>query len=587
MTDIDTLFFRQHRSIHAWLRWILSFLFLLLIVIGGKSHAQAQQDQAEEELPQTTNYALTESLGLLDIKDKGSFGSGVYRGTKRSELTSLLKLVEQSQWQALRPLVRDFILTGADATALDQDIAITPGEDLLTLRLNALLRLGYNREAFELYRKASEHPLDEPTSRTGIFAMLFNQQKGLACLDVKTLAQHHKGIPSWEALIIYCENLLPDSAAPTEEQEKLLSKYPELLALLKSPDYMFEYSPESFAKLDMLERAVLSAQGKISSKYITPQTAPEIPPQDISILLAQPYINDIQKALLLGLAIDYAIMPPQSLSEFYEELLNQHDENKNSKTDASPAISSSEFTNDLLALASIYKETIDSLPDKDRAEKISQAMMIAHKHSDNLLIPLLPIIGELKINTDISIEDAFLLAPLYLYTPDEVSKTWINDLLNINFPDDMKKETTREKLLISLFLLLENIDEAPGDKVYEYIFSASLQTSLLKDIKNIIENIDSTPTNSDKVRTKDTNGFDLIADKGYTMPPNRALSALKSASNDQDISVSLLLSSYILSNIDREKINTEILADIASALNNLGIKTAPRRILAQALMQQE
>ncbi len=565
---------------------LLSAFFLLslfFVTIGNVAHAQTAEKPA-----QATNYKLTESIGLLGTKDKGSFGNGMYRGTKRSELTTLLKLIEQSQWVSMRPLVKNFLLTEADSAALTQDIPITMGEDLLTLRLNALLRMGYNREAFELYRKASDNKLDEPTIRAGVYAMLLNRQKGLACLEVKTVAPQYNDISVWAALNTYCESSISNEDAPKQRDKNAFSKYPVLRSLISPNDFGYIYKPKSFAALSMLERAALSAEGIMATNYISPKTMSKIPPDHIAILLTQPGINGLQKALLLGGAIDYAIEQPKALNAYYEEILKRHDEaaKKKEESESSPPnIASSPATEDLLTLARLYDETKGSWQGKERTEKISQARALASNYSDKLLIPFLPIIGKLNIDKELSLKDALSIAHLYLYTPDAISKSWIKYLLKADFSDKTQKTLTQEKLLISLFLLYKNSNDALSNKVYKHISTASLHSSLTKDIKNIIENIDSPPTNDDKVRIKDTNGFDLTIDKGYTMPPYRVLNTLKQASDDQDISVSLLLSACILSKIDRQSTYIGTLGDIALALNKIGIKTAPRRIIAQALMQ--
>jgi hypothetical protein len=556
-------------------------MILLMIV-------SAAQAQTEPVLTQTTNYALTESIGLLGTTDKDSFGNGVYLGTKRSELTALLKLIEQSQWVAMRPLVKNFLLTEAESSALTQDIPVTLGEDLLTLRINALLRIGYNREAFELYRKASSNKLDEPTTRAGVYTMLLNRQKGLACLEVKTVAPQYKNIPLWNVLNTYCEISLPNETAPKQYNEEIFSQYPVLRSLTTLANFSYTYDPTNFSALSMLERAAISSEGIMTTSYVSADTISEIPPNHIAILLAQPNINDLQKALLLGAAIDYAIEQPKALSAYYEELLILHSNGEKKKEESEPPtnkLATSPATEDLLALASLYNETKGSWLGNERAEKISQAIALSRKYSDKLLIPFLPVISKLDLVKELSLEDALSIAPLYLYTHKDISNEWIKDLLKADFIDNNQKTMTRENLLISLFLLYENSNDALRDKAYEYMSSAASHTNLKKDIKNIIENIDSAPTNDDKVPIKDVNGFDLDIDKGYTMPPYRVLNTLKQASDDQDISVSFLLSACILSKIDRQSAYIGTLGDIASALKKVGIKNAPRHIIAQAFMQ--
>ncbi|MCK5385274.1 MAG: hypothetical protein KAJ29_06820, partial [Alphaproteobacteria bacterium] len=427
---------------------------------------------------------------------------------------------------------------------------------------------------------------DEPTVRTGVYAMLLNRQKGLACLEIKTLSGQFKDIPLWTILNFYCEASLPGENSSRKDKKDDFSQYSILDAILESPDYVYEYDPKDFAALSMIERAALCAQGSISTKYITPQTIAKIPPEHISILLAQPSLSDLQKALLLGAAIDHAIEPPEAMTAFYKELLEkQKQEKKIEGQTTAPGPSTPTATDELLIIAQLYEETTENWLGTARAEKISRAIALAHKHSDKLMIPFLPVISKLDIEKDISLEDALDIVHLYLYTPQKISKTWINDLLKIDYSDQPQQEIAREKLLISLFLLYENDKSALKNKMYNNISTKPLRSGLIKDVRNIIENIDITPINSDKVRMKDINGFDLGKDKRYTMPPYHVLSTLKQASENQDISVSLLLSACILSKIDKQDMYIGTLGNIASALSNVGIKIAPRHIVAEALMQ--
>ena len=585
MTDrySQTSRLRSHRYARVYIIFSVFYLLLLVFLATGEP-ARAQETMEEIDAPIPTDhlapppvvdYAKTESVGLLGTQDQGSFGNGVYRGTKRSELTALLKEIKQSNWVSMRPLIKNFLLTEADSSALTQDIPVIAGDDLLTLRLNALLRLGYNREAFELYRKAAENELDQSTMLAGIYASLLTRQKGLACLDVKTVLPRYMDEHIWTMLNLYCEDTTAgksDATPDADTDAQLLDN------LFETPDYVYEYDPASFADMNMLKRALLSAEGKISTKYVTPQTISSIPPKDIAILLAQPDLDDLQKVLLLGAAIEYAIEPAGVITDFYKDLLERQKQNEESQEKV-------ELNKDLLTLANLYKETTGSWTGAGRKEKLSEAMTLAQKYSDKLLIPFLPIISKLDIETEISIENALSIAPLYLFAADDVSQNWIKNLMKVNYPDQKQKEIQREKLLISLFLIYKNANGAFSNKVYDNISTHPLRSTIAKDVKNIIENIDSYPINSDKVRIKDANGFDLAADKRYKMPPYHVLSTLKQASENQDISVSLLLSSWILSKIEKQDTYIGTLSDITYALSNIGITTQPRHIIAQALMQ--
>ena len=568
---------------------LLCAISIILICNPLATHAQQDQQAPVEALPITTtdyivDYTTTESLGLLDMQDEESYGSGVYHHTNRSQLTPLLKGLKQSNWIVMRPAIKNFLLTQTDISALIQDTPIIPGEDLLTLRLNALLDLGYIQESFELYQKASDNILDEPTIRAGVYAMLLNRQKGLACLEVKTVIPRFKNIPFWTQLDAYCEASLPHTNDGVKTAAiKDIDGLPIIKSLLESPDYSFQYEPESFTALSTIERAILTAEGRLTLGYITAETIITIPPQHIAPLLTQPteHLSLMQKALLLGAATNYDIKQPEAMTGFYKKLLAQQKEAK----DQDQQQQFSKETHDLYILANLYDETSGKWSGTGRTEKISQAIVLAHKYSDKLLIPFLTAISKMTIGEDISLETALSLAPLYLYIPEHISKTWIKDLLKMHTPKTLRKYEMREKLIISLFLLSKNSKRSIQDKIYTYIYSASLHSPLAKDIINIIENSSNTVNDGDKVHINGVNGFDLATNKRYTMPPYYVSNALKQASENQNISVSLLLSAHILSEIDKKDVYIGTIADIASALSNVSIRTLPDHIIAQTVME--
>ncbi|MFP4097757.1 MAG: hypothetical protein ACLFU1_03100 [Alphaproteobacteria bacterium] len=563
--------------------YTLLTLSIFAFIATAQKHACAQNETTQDGINQqqtsnSVNYAITESLGLLTAKDKGSYGKGLYQNTKRSDLVFLLKDLKQSNWISMRPALRDFLLTQADATALQNDVPITPGEDILTLRLKALTQLGYHKEAFSLYRKAAENSLVEQTVRAGIYAMLYNKQKGLACLEVKTVKQRFKSTPFWKEINTYCEHTLANKTQQNKTAPDNDITHPIVRTVLTSPDYTFAYTPENFTALSQVERAILTAEERISPEYITPETITKIPPDHISLLLTQESkeLSFLQEALLLGAAIDYAIKPPQAMAKFYEKILTKYENQEQSDL--------SQATKDLLELAQLHQETTQSWLVTGRKEKIARALELAIPYTDKLLISFLPVIDKMEIDQEISLTIIENLAALFFHAPENIPEEWIEDLMKIFSTKNIATRKTAEKLAISLYLMRKDNKKALKNKIRTHLSTQYLNSNLAKSTKNIIENIDRDPNDGDKVSPNSVIGFDLANNKRYTMPPYYVSSALKQASQNQDISVSLLLSAHLLGKISKKETYIGVIDEIASALSNLGIKTTPRHLIAQAVL---
>ncbi len=526
---------------------------------------------------QNIDYTKLESIGLLQTGDKQSLGADLYRHANRSELVYLLKNINRTPWHTLQNVIKNLLITAADSKVINNDTKIYEGNDLLTLRITALMRMGYNKEAFELYDKASIHNLSEPLIRAGIFSMLLNKQKARACLEVKTSFESHKDIKFWKEMNAYCMISLSKTPAPKYVQIIEESEYNILKELIKNDNYNFIYDPKSFSNLSFIERSILIADDKITVPDADFSFYKNIPAQHISQLISQSNLSDSTKIAITSLAIKYGYIPPKTLSNIYNNILEKY---KNSKPK----------DNDWYRLAKIYKDTKSGwIQTKKRKEKISEAFTIAQKHDISVLIPLLPTIVKMEIDNDLSIENAQKVLPLLnllninnTYSLDN----WIKNLTKLNY-DEGSLNNIRLNLLTALQLMTniksDKVRNIAITSMQKYLSSSQYKLAL----KNIIENIDSSANNSDKLRYIGINGFDLIWNKRYTMPPYIILKALNKSSKNQDISVSLLLSAHILNNIDNNDLYVGTISDVIDALNDLGFKQLSHLILAQAILQME
>ncbi len=537
---------------------------LILSYVAFFEEAYAQQE---------IDYKKLESIGLLKTGDKQSLGADLYRHAKRSELVYLLKNINRTPWYALQSTIKNLLITAADSTAINNDIEITQGNDLLTLRITALMRMGYNKEAFELYNKASSHDLSEPLMRAGIFSMLLNKQKARACLEVKTSFENYKDIEFWKEMNAYCMLTLSKEPAPQYAQTINNSNHNILKEIIKDKNYYLVYEPQNFSKLSFIEKAILVAEDKISLPEGDFQFYRNIPPQHISMLFLQSEASENTKNIVKTIAVKYGYESPKVLSKIYGDILEKYKDKKPKD-------------NDWYKLSKIYKDTKSSWIPKKRKDKISEAFDIAQKYDISVLIPLLPAIVKMEIGDDLSLENAYRVLPLFLLDDSHNIEDWIEDIVKLSF-DDQALQNKRLNMLSALHLMVNIQSKKLKNQVITNVNNHLSSSPYKAALKNIIENIDSGTNNGDKVRYIGVNGFDLIWNKRYTMPPYVVLKALNQSSKNQDISISLLLSAYILGNINSKDLYVGTMSDIVIAFNDLGLKRLSYLTMAQAILEME
>ena len=538
-------------------------LFVLFIHAGAANAADTQP----------FDYDTLESIGLLQSDDPNSLGAGVYHNANRSELTYLLKNTNRGEWRHIQKTIKNLLLTAADNKVINNDIPIELGQDLLTLRLTALLRMGYNLEAFQLYNDASAYPLQEPMIRAGIFSMLLNKEKARACLEVKTSFAQNKDNTFWKEANAYCTLSLSNDPIPEYHEVIKASKNNILKTVLSDRNYTFEYDTQAFKALSFFERAILIAEDSVTLPANKMDLIKYIPPQHIAPLLTQSKIGDEAKAQLTVQAVKHGILPVKALTGLYESIIEG---NKNA----------SSVGNDWHALAVLFNETKVGWLPKDRHNEIEKAFSIAEKYDDAALMPFLPAIGKMNIGDGLSLSNAERALTLYTYSDAPAPEDWLEDLVGLSTENE-EENTQRLKLLTALSLMTNTKSKSLSAKVNEDVSKYLLSHEKTAGLKNIIENIDTSQNNGDKVRYIETNGFDLDWNNSYTMPPYVVLKALDQSSKNQDMSASLLLSGFILAKQNDKDIYVGTIDYIVNALNALGLKQQSDHLLAQAVMMME
>ncbi len=536
-------------------RYFLFPLCTAIALIAVSAHAQADID-----------YAAIESLGIYDQANEKSLGTSLYQEANRSELIYFMNAIPSSSWGALDHIYNDLLLTSADANIINNDIPGSDLNNLLSVRLNVLIKRGLAAQANSLYSKLEDVSQSESIARAGVLSFLFSGKKALACLDEKTLFPHFKDIDFWKDLDLFCTYThITDKAALAEVKEKAQSAV--LKSIIESDTYKVTYAPEIFAELSEFDRAILTADKRIllDAEHMT--SVSKLPPLDITSLLLQDNISIENKAKLLSASVVAGISTKDDIITFYTQIL----EDKENKSD-------------IAALAKLYDETKDSFLGLKRDEKIAQAFTLSQQYGEALILPFSPVLAKMTIGNDLSLDNAYRAALILIQNNQILPAHWAKDLERL--VNDKKNDNTKVYwLLLAVNSLHISKDEDLDNNINQALSMLINNNAHAAALKNIIENVDRTPVYSDKFRYVYENDFDSAWNTRYIMPPAILMDALRHSSENQNVGLSLLISAYILGQIDANVIHERNLSDITIALQKTGLETLSRNILAQAILE--
>ena len=155
-------------------------LFTLLIsLISTNAHA--------EEIVTRPDYTR-ESSGLLSSDLQGAFPKAVWKDQPRSEVQYLLEnMPTNGTNRSIQELKRKFLISQGDTRLIKNDIKVIHYQDIFSLRLKNLMKLGFYDDAFRLYTNMVETPETSELAEIGLLLTLDKQGISTTCLDVKVL----------------------------------------------------------------------------------------------------------------------------------------------------------------------------------------------------------------------------------------------------------------------------------------------------------------------------------------------------------------------------------------------------------------
>ncbi len=277
----------------------LSFL-TLSSAMAAEEKTPAQEEPAVADVVDTAHTAKdvdwvrVESTGMIGSGVQGGLEKTLWKGAKRSEIETLLKNVSDAPaLRSILSLQRRLLLSKTDASLMDNDKPLSPGNDLLIQRINTLIKMGLYNDAWELYTQKAEEPYDVSIAQLGMLLLVMQNDLATACLEEKVFSARYPKDEFFNTLDRACSKTLGLSTTPKFENSTVLQ------AVYNDAQYSVSAtSPTVLAKMTPLERALVLAEGKIRYDGLNADILKKTPSTLVSLYLMDRALPETAKTMI-------------------------------------------------------------------------------------------------------------------------------------------------------------------------------------------------------------------------------------------------------------------------------------------------
>jgi len=554
---------------------------LALSPVSAFAEVKPEKKPAKAEKTYEGDYETLESYGLWRRPSEGGLGRDLWNKTPRSAILGALSVMpDQIEDPIQQQIAFGVLLSETNARLIENDIAVTSGKDLLTLRLQKLLEMGAYPQAAELFTMIDDTAYHPDLAFAGITALLASGQKSLACLEAKSAQEKFAHDRRFAQASAYCD-LDNNEELRETAQDILKDAQSDLLERLgKGRDIDRSYDADDFQKLSSFELGILGAQQAIELDDTKTSDLRAIPPQHVLLLLTQDKLSEKQRFLLTEQAVRWGLKSYEDLQELSKE------------TDI-PA----ENTPEWLELAAFYQQLSDAARGQNSWNILTQAFAATPQDALYRLFPFANHIESARTD-QATLSDMRIALQVLVYTGQEISDDWL-DLLKSRQDARNDEPALYDALLTALYTAapkynresrFEGLDSKllkGGDKI---VHSNKNKAALL----GIIDYAQHSQADSAQDSLIYEKRFYLTSTSNYVMPTYRVWDRLRRAADGGRIGETILLSSIILRNLapggDFEAKGQELypglLRDILLSLDKTGLTNVSRQLaLAIALKQ--
>lgn len=494
-------------------------------------------EERDFSLPE--DYVFYETLGTLSSRTAseadGSFGSSIWNNISAQDIR---KTVGDIPSKRIHPLLYNLtkrvLLSTSDTGSFDNSKPDN-GKDYLTLRIKALVEMGFYKDAASLYKKLDITPYNEILARYGTIALFHSDEPKLACLEVKSIAAQFSGNSFWTDTSLLCDSLLglQDIDKDTAQTDSTLMK-----RVLTDKKYL--YKPKSAVDILNLTQQDLIAVTQTNKirldKLDLKEGLGKLPNSALPILIRQ---SQIDRDKVLWLAIEAhrrGILSTQELSGFYAEAKDIED-----KT--------------LQTITSNYQNLKNKAIGANQKSIVISNSFLAYTIdktalSRDALLPFAEFISESDpLQYDANIKHLVLYA--LLSTDHSVDKKWISSFKKNTQTSDLNKFF---EVSLLLYPNAQSPEADPNHEIITYLAENMATTPTSQKNKDLYyEKLD--------IWKKVSNDADvqlyeklmgLTSDLDYVMPLGSLQERLQEAVRNNSLAETILMNTIILGKVNSD-----------------------------------
>jgi hypothetical protein len=516
-----------------------------------------------------TDFNKIESLGLLSKASEGGFGLDFWKDSDRSQVMGQLQgMAASSASPAIARLIHGALLSSTDASLITNDVPLLPGGDLLTLRLEKLLEGGAYVQAFKLYSSLGQDPYHENLSRAGIMAMLFNGEKSLACLEVNTFTTSEEAPEFWTDLAAYCDASLSENPEGPSLEVLKDSKHKLLQTLATNKNFRFGYSPDTFADLGMLEKALLTAESRLD---IGTLHYDKIPFDHIQPLLTYETLSDKDRVMLSAKAVSYGLMTPKELTQLYIRIAKVA--TKGQENPPTP-------TEDWQKLPFGYLTALNTEQEK-QWEILRQILAFDKNYSTGAFSPFAGMLAQ-TTPVDPTLAEIVTAFEVFQTAGVPLPSVWTERAENLT-PEKGENNLYLKVLAASYVARYgSHFNEEQQAKLDQAIEAADKPLGIF--VKYIIENVDKQLADDDNAHRAYEKELSLTYEKDYVMPSGVVWDRLIKAGQNKAAGETILLSTVLLRNQELQDTYPPLVADILKATETVGLTDTSKDLAIAAIL---
>jgi hypothetical protein len=522
------------------------------------------------------NMSSLENMGLYSSEADGAFGRDMWKGSKRSEITALLKhMPASSKTPYINRLILRALLTRADTNRLENDIDIEDGEDLLTLRLEKLLEAGAYNQAFELYNQLKDPPYHERLARAGVLSMLYMGEKSAACLETNILTEQFGEIEFWNTLSLYCTATLTDSK---DELDALNDgPAPALYNLARDEDYLFPYSAEAFDALGTLEQAVIASEEKLDVSGL--KSIEVIPNAHIQILLRQDNLKPETAYRLAIAGTALGLLKPEETKDPHKAFFRPGGHGESDEYDAMPKEDWKKIP--------YYLAQLKQADEDAHWDIIRQALPLMDKYGPDAFMVIAPFIQRTPPEST-TLDELDKAVRIMISADIDMPYQWIETIKNTVETTGITEKNTPQALFLLSAAYFSSAKNSQKEALLALLNTALQQSEPYKqqNMNFIMKNLDNAVAERNNQHTVYEKDFFLTYASDYVMHSHVVWDRLLEASQNKAAGETILLVTVLLHDQGLHKIYPTLLRDILLRTKDVGLTKLSRDIAIMASLEK-